>query len=101
MEMSPVTAEKMNIREGDWVGIETVDYGDKEKAKFKVNLVEGFLPQVISIDSQWWFPERPSPEYGCYESNINVAVAGDKYDPIFGSTNLKSIPCRIYKASPN
>jgi len=99
MEMSPVTAEKMNIREGDWVWIETVDYGDKEKAKFKAKLVEGFLPQVVSSDSQWWFPERPAPEYGCYESNINVAVAGDKYDPIFGSTNLKSIPCRIYKCS--
>lgn len=102
MEMSPVTAEKMNIREGDWVWIETVNYGDREKAKFKAKLVEGFLPQVVSIDSQWWFPERPAPEYGCYESNINVAVAGDKYDPIFGSTNLKSIPCRIYKpSSPN
>ncbi len=100
--MSPKTAKDLGISEGDWVWVESIYFRDRERAKFKAELVEGFLPQVVSVDGQWWFPERKEPDHGSFESNINVAIPGDVYDPIFGSTNLKSIPCRIYKAeAPN
>jgi hypothetical protein len=29
---------------------------------------------------------------------VNLLIPGDVYDPIYGSTNIRSIPCRIYKA---
>ena len=102
IEMSPKTAGEIGISDGDWVWVETIYFRDRERARFKAKLVEGFLPQVVSVDGQWWFPERKEPDHGCFESNINVAIPGDVYDPIFGSTNLKSIPCRVYKAeAPN
>ena len=32
-------------------------------------------------------------------ANVNVVIPNDVYDPIFGSTNLRSVPCRVYKES--
>jgi len=98
IEMNPKKAEEMNIAEGDWVWVETVNYGEKERAKFRAKLVEGFFPQVVAVDSQWWFPERKDPGHGVFESNINIVIPGDEYDPVYGSTNIRSIPCRVYRA---
>lgn len=102
LQMSPKAAKDLGISAGDWVWVESIYFRNRERAKFKAELVEGFLPQVVSVDAQWWFPERKEPDHGSFESNINVVIPGDVYDPIFGSTNLKSIPCRVYKAeAPN
>ena len=97
IELSPKTAEELGISERDWVWVETIYFPGKGRARFRAKVVEGFLPQVVSVDAAWWFPERKEPDHGCFQSNINVVIPGDVYDPIFGSTNLKSIPCRIYK----
>jgi anaerobic selenocysteine-containing dehydrogenase len=101
IELSPATAKELGISEGDWVCVETIYFRDKGRARFKARLVEGFLPQVVSVDAAWWFPEIKEPDHGCFQSNINVAIPGDVYDPIFGSTNLKSIPCRISRVDGN
>jgi len=98
IEMSPKTAEEKGILEGDWVVVETIYFKDKQQPRFRATPIEGFLPQVVAIDSQWWYPERKDPEHGGYESNINRVIPGELYDPIYGSTNIRSIPCRIYKA---
>jgi len=97
IEMSPKTAEEKGIRDGDWVWVETIYFGDRERVRFKAQLVKDFHPQVVWVENGWWFPEKPGPEHGCFESNINVVIPNDVVDPIFGSTNLRSIPCRIYK----
>jgi thiosulfate reductase/polysulfide reductase chain A len=98
MEMNPKTAEAMGIAEGDWVWVETIYFGGKRRVKFEAKLIEGFHSRVVAVEHGWWFPERPDPGHGGFESNINAVIPLDVYDPIFGSTNLKSIPCRIYKA---
>jgi anaerobic selenocysteine-containing dehydrogenase len=98
LEMNNKTAKDLGISEGDWVCVETIHFSDKGQVRFKAKLQEMFLPQIVSIDAAWWFPERKEPEHGCFISNINVAIPGDVYDPIFGSTNLKSIPCKVYKS---
>ncbi len=97
IEMDPKTAEEKGIFEGDWVWVETIYFGEKRRAKFRARPIDGFHPQVVAVDHGWWFPERPDAEHGCFESNINVVIPADVYDPIFGCTNLRSIPCRIYK----
>lgn len=33
-------------------------------------------PRVVSASYGWWFPEKPGPEHGCFESNINVIPSG-------------------------
>lgn len=98
IEMSPETAKERGIQDGDWVWLETISFGDKERVRFKAKLVEKFLALVVAVEHGWWFPEVKDPRHGCYDSNINLVTTGDLYDPIYGSTNLKSIPCRIYKA---
>jgi len=99
IEISPKTAEEKGIVEDDWVWVETIYFGDKERVRFRARLIEGLHPHVIVVDQGWWFPERPDPEHGCFESNINVVTPADVYDRTFGSSNLRSIPSRIYKAS--
>ena len=98
LEMNNKTAKDLGISEEDWVCVETIHFSDKGQVRFKAKLQEMFLPQIVSIDAAWWFPEKKEPEHGCFISNINVAIPGDVYDPIFGSTNLKSIPCKVYKS---
>jgi len=97
IDINPKTAEEKGIRDGDWVWVETIYFGDKERVKFKAELVDGLHSQVVRVEHGWWFPEKPGPEHGCFESNINVVTPDNIVDPIMGSTNLRSIPCRIYK----
>jgi len=97
IEINAKTADEKGIADGDWVWVETIHFGDKERVKFKAKLVEEFPPELVSVEHGWWFPERKDPEHGCYDSNVNLVIGSDTYDPIYGSTNLKSIPCRVYK----
>ena len=97
IEMSLETAKEKGIMDSDWVWVETIYFGDKERVRFKAKLVEEIHSQVICIEHGWWFPEKLGPEHGCFESNINVVIPDDVYDPIYGSTNIRSVPSRIYK----
>jgi anaerobic selenocysteine-containing dehydrogenase len=97
VELNPETAKQKGIFEGDWVWIETIYFGEKERVRFRAKLIEGFHPLLVSVDHAWWFPERRDAEHGCFESNINRVIPADVYDPLFGCSNLRSIPCRIYR----
>jgi hypothetical protein len=55
---------------------------------------------VVGADYGWWFPEKGvSSLYGWTESNINI-LTDDKppFNREMGSTNLRGILCKIYKA---
>jgi len=96
IEIHPKTAEELGIKDGDWVWIETPRAKDRVKQKAKLTL--GIHPKVICAEPFWWFPERGGPEYGCWESNINVITSGDPpYDPVVGSTLIRGGLCKIYK----
>ena len=97
LEVNPETAAEKGIRDGDSVWVETVYFGKEERVKFKAKLINGFPKQVVAVEHGWWFPEKEEPEHGAFDSNVNVVIPNDVYDPIFGSTNLRSVPCRIYK----
>ena len=99
IEMSPETAEEKDIVDGDWVWLETIYFGSKERVRFKAKLIEGFHPKVVFTEHGWWFPETAAP-HGCFESNVNVVIPDNIVDSIFGSTNIRSVPCRVYKAKP-
>jgi len=97
IEMSAEMAKEVGISEGDWVWVETIYFGREKRVRFRAKLMKRFHPKIVAVDHGWWFPERPDPEHGCFESNINLVIPIDVRDPIYGSPNLKSIPCRIYK----
>jgi anaerobic selenocysteine-containing dehydrogenase len=93
--LHPQTAEGMGVKDGDWVHIETPGGTIRQKASLNSDLD----PRVVVAAYGWWFPERRDLELsGWKESNINILTENDPpYEPAIGSTNLRAIPCRVYK----
>jgi hypothetical protein len=47
------------------------------------------------------YPEREGPEYGLWESNLNVLTRNDRgqgFDPIYGGPQLRGFLCKVYRA---
>lgn len=97
VEINSDTATKLNIRTGEWVWIETPQVKG-ERVKFRVKLTANILPMIVHARHGWWLPEKPAPEHGCFESNINVVTADASREKICGSVPIRGTLCRIYKA---
>ncbi|MBI2860003.1 MAG: molybdopterin-dependent oxidoreductase [Chloroflexi bacterium] len=99
IEIHPDTAAQLGIRQGDWVWIETpnVDGRIKQKAR----LTSGIDSRVVCCEAHWWFPEKPAPDYGHWEVNINKMLSGDPTPTETGTIVLRGLLCRIYKAEEN
>jgi len=96
VEIHPGTAAGKNIKAGDWVWIET----RRGRIKQKALLTEGIHPRVVNIQHGWWFPEKPAPGYGVWESNANVLTNnGPPYDPAMGTYQLRALLCKISPAA--
>ncbi len=97
IEIHPSTALEGNLHEGDWVWVETPKVKG-ERVKFKVKITTVVHPKVVHTVHAWWYPEKPAPEHGCFESNINVVLSADQpREPICGSTPLRGTLCKVYK----
>jgi anaerobic selenocysteine-containing dehydrogenase len=97
IEIHPTTAHELNIKEGDWIWIETPQVAC-ERARFKAKLTTDIHPNVVHARHGWWFPEKPAPEHGCFDSNINVVITGGlPREPICGSVPTRGTLCKIYK----
>ncbi|MFC1944379.1 molybdopterin-dependent oxidoreductase [Chloroflexota bacterium] len=98
-QLNPEKARELGIEDGDWMWIEN----RMGRVKFKCKCSKGMLPDVISAEHGWWFPEDPAEEpslHGVWRSNINIlADDGSEFcDPISGGWVLRGIQCRVYKA---
>ena len=93
--LHPETAQKIDLREGDWANIETRMGTIRQKVAFSADLD----PRVVVAAYGWWFPERKDLELsGWKESNINILTENNPpYEPSIGSTNLRAIRCRVFK----
>ena len=93
----PETASHWGIDEGDWVTIETKRGTIRQKAKLNSEID----PRVIVLSFGWWFPERKDLELsGWKESNLNILTDNEPpYEPTMGTTSLRAVLCRIYKAN--
>ncbi|MFC1944720.1 molybdopterin-dependent oxidoreductase [Chloroflexota bacterium] len=99
MQMHPDTALEFGIRDGDWAWIETT----MGRVKFRCRHANGMLPELVSAEHGWWFPEDPAEEpslYGVWKSNINAIIddGTESCDPISGAWVLRGIHCRVYRA---
>lgn len=96
VEINPQTAEKLGIKDRDWVYIES-RYG---KCRQRARLNRGIHPQVVNAQHAWWFPERPGPEpslFGVWESNINLLLPSGWTGKSGFGYPFKSQMCRVYK----
>jgi anaerobic selenocysteine-containing dehydrogenase len=93
----PEIANKLGIKPGDWVYIETKRGRIKQKATLATNIDS----RVVGIDYAWWFPEQEAAElHGWAASNINILTDNKPpYNREIGSTNLRGIMCKIYKCT--
>ena len=66
------------------------------RVKLRAQVTDAIDPRVVSAEYGWWFPERPAPNFGWSESNINMVTDdAPPLDPGMGATNLKGLMCRI------
>ncbi len=97
VEMHPDAAKKTGFEEGDWVWLETPQIKG-ERIRLKVKFTVSVDPRVVHVRNGWWFPEKPAPEHGCFESNINVVLDDDHpRELICGSVPCRATLCRIYR----
>ena len=98
VEINDETAAELGIARGDYCWIETV----RGRLRMKANPHKRTHPKVVSVPHGWWLPEAPSPEYGVFEVCSNVLTDDDpeNCDVALGSSPLKGLLCKIYKADP-
>ncbi|MDP2917045.1 MAG: molybdopterin-dependent oxidoreductase [Dehalococcoidia bacterium] len=88
------TAAQNGIKDGDWVWVQS-KFG---KSRFKADVTPRIMPRVVSVTHSWWYPELPPP-YGVFESSCNILVDPELgADPGTGTTELRGILCKVYKA---
>ncbi len=91
----PRTAEKYGVSDGDDVTVES----PRGSIRMKALVTEDIAPGVVNVEAGWWFPEKPGPDHGIWESNANLLTNdGPPYDPAFGTYQLRGLLCRIGKA---
>lgn len=94
VEIHQRVAAERGIQEGDWVWIET-GFG---RCKQRARVTDNVPPDVVSAYGYWWYPEKPAPDYGCFESNISMVIPdGPPYDPIEGTSWLIGRLCEVWK----
>jgi len=97
LEIHPETAGRFGIEDGDWVWIES-PRGMSQRIKQKAKFTLGIHPRVVQPEAHWWYPEKPDPDHGCWESNINAIISNDPpYGPVAGCVPLRNLLCKIYK----
>jgi anaerobic selenocysteine-containing dehydrogenase len=95
VQLNPKTAQKLGLKDGDWVYIEN----NKGKIGQRLTFNSDLDPRVVMASFGWWFPEQASTIYGWNKSNINILTRSEPpYDPTNGAVDIRGIPCRVYKA---
>lgn len=96
MEINPTTAAEYDLEQGDWVWIES-EWG---KVRQCADLFYGIEPGTINCEHQWWYPELEQADKGFSLSCINCLVDRKAQDKYNGSSNVRTYPVKIYKATP-
>lgn len=101
VELSPTTAERLGLAEGDACLISRQDAPDVEVLQYVH--ITNMLDDVVSAEYGWWYPEsvEDGPDFDkCLESNINWLTRGTvegMREPLIGTWIYNGIPCRIRK----
>jgi len=101
LEMHPDPAAELGISDGDWVKLQIAEPKYKDKhISFRAKLVDTMHPKTVGADHGWWFPEKPAPEHGAFDSNINALLSMEHgpYEPTVGNIQQRAIACKVTKA---
>jgi anaerobic selenocysteine-containing dehydrogenase len=93
VQIHPETAKKLGIKDGDWVWIET----PRGRIKQKAMLFAGMDPRIVVAQASWYYPEKPGPNHGVWDSNANILTSNElPFDPAMGSTTFRALLCKVY-----
>ena len=81
LEINPQAAAKLGIHDGDVVKVESLRGSIQSLAK----ITDSIDPRVVHL------------YHGFEESNCNILTDHKAFDPITGSTGLKSSLCKVIK----
>ncbi len=95
VEINPKTAAEYDIKQGDWVWIET-EWG---KIREVADLYYGVDESVVNLEHTWWYPEVQDAGHGWQFSTVNQLIDHHAQDPHSGSSNLRAYQVKIYKAT--
>ena len=98
LEINRTTAVSYDVKEDDWVYLET----PLGRIKLKVHVTDGIAPGVVITQHGWWqsCPELGLPGYDPFSTegaNINSIIDNKYMDEISGSISHKSYLCKIVK----
>jgi len=95
ISIHPETASSLEIKDGDWVYIET----KRGKIKQRAALTTCIDPRIVYVDYDWWFPEKGIAElYGWSQSNINILTNNrPPCNREMSTPNLRGLLCKVYK----
>ena len=96
VEINPEDAAELGIEQGDWVWIES-PWG---KVRQTADLYYGIKPNMINAEHQWWYPELAQADKGYELSCINCITDRKTQDKYNGSSNVRTYPVKVYKATP-
>jgi anaerobic selenocysteine-containing dehydrogenase len=97
--INPKTAAENDIKEGDWVWLESPQGRFKQKA----TLFPGIHEKVIHAEHAWWFPEQPAEEpylFGVFDANPNNLTKPFENGQGGIGSGIKSFLVKIYKEQP-
>lgn len=98
LEINSQTAASLNIRDDEWIRLETPAGGIRLKTKLNHSL----HPKVVATQYGWW-QNCKELEISGYDpltqegSNVNLIISNDASDPISGAVPHRSQPCRLKK----
>lgn len=96
LELNPENAAELGLEQGDWAWIET-EWG---KVRQVVDLYYGIAKGWANAEHAWWFPELPAPTHGMTLCNIECIWNPHGQDKFIGSSHMRGVPVKIYKATP-
>ena len=96
LEMNPLDAGKLGLKQGDWAWIETPFY----KIRQCVDIFAGVKPGCANAEHSWWYPELNQVGHGFELSGCNCLVDAWAQCEGIGAPQLRGYLAKIYKATP-
>lgn len=97
VQMNPKDAERVGIRDGEWVWLEN----DRGRCKRVVEVTNVMAEHVLMSDHGWWLPEAPGEErdglFGTFELNVNKLLPSYAPGTSGFGANYKALLCNVRK----
>ncbi len=93
VELHPETAEKLNIKDKDWVELENM----LGKCRMQAHLTPTIHPRVCHATHGWWYPEKNGEAptlFGVWDANLNTMIPHKAIGKLGFGAPYKQMVCK-------